>query len=69
MLIDEILPEAMKLSRYERFRLAQILLEELDTEEITERFQDGQVFPVYTPAYAPGAAGELARVLAQEGIE
>ena len=69
MLIAEILPEAMKLPRQERFRLARILLEELATEELTGQFRDGQVFPIYTPAYAPGAAGELARVLTREGVE
>jgi len=69
MLIAEILPEAMKLPRHERFRLAQLLLEDLATEEIIEQFQVGQVFPIYTPTYAPDAAGELARMLAQEAGE
>ena len=69
MLIADILPEATKLPRQERFRLAQILLEELAPEEIAGQFQDGQVFPIYTPTYAPGAADELVRVLTREGVE
>lgn len=69
MLIAEILPEAMKLPRHERFRLAQLLLEDLTAEELTEHFRDGQVFPIYTPTYAPDAACVLARALAQEGVE
>ncbi len=69
MLIAEILPEAMQLPRHERFRLAQLLLENLAAEELTEHFRDGQVFPIYTPTYAPDSAGDLARVLAQVGGE
>jgi len=30
-------------------------------------FKEGQVFPIYTPEYAPEAAAQLARVLTEEG--
>jgi len=69
MLIADILPEARKLPRQERFRLAQMLLEELATEEISGLFEDGQVFAIHTPSYAPEAASELARVLAKDGVQ
>ena len=68
-MIAELLPVLMKLSRLERFRLAQILLEDLASEEIAGQFRDGQIFPIDTPTYAPRAASALARVLEQEGVE
>jgi len=30
-------------------------------------FKEGQVFPIYTPEYAPDAAAQLARALMEEG--
>ena len=30
-------------------------------------FKEGQVYPIYTPEYAPGAAAQLAQLLREEG--
>lgn len=65
LIIAEMLPEIMKLPRSERFKLAQLLLEDLASEELNEPFRNGQVFPIHTPTYSPTAASELAQVLAQ----
>jgi hypothetical protein len=66
MPIAEIIPAVRALSRAEKFQLAQMLLEDLVREELP-LFKEGQVYPIYTPEYAPGAAVQLARVLKEEG--
>jgi hypothetical protein len=66
MSIAEIIPAVRALSRGEKFRLAQLLLEDLATEELPELFKEGQVYPIYTPTYAPAAAAQLAQVLREE---
>jgi hypothetical protein len=65
MPITDILPVVQALSRQEKYRLAHILLEELAQGESEIHFSAGQVFPIHTPDYAPGAAARLAEVLAQ----
>ena len=67
MLIAEIIPAVRALSRGEKFQLAQMLLEDLATEELPAMFKEGQVYPIYTPEYAPGAAAQLAQLLKEEG--
>jgi hypothetical protein len=67
MSFTEIIPEVRALSRSEKFQLARMLLEDLASEETPAVFKDGQVYPIYTPAYAPGAAAQLAQVLKDEG--
>jgi hypothetical protein len=67
MSIAEILPGVRALSRGEEFQLAQLLLADLAREELPELFREGQVYPIYTPEYAPGAAAQLAQVLREEG--
>ena len=64
--IAEIIPAIRALSRDEKFQLAQLLLEDLASEELPAMFKEGQVYPIYTPEYAPGAAAQLARVLKEE---
>ena len=66
MSFAEIIPEVRALSRGEKFQLAQLLLEDLATGEVTTAFKEGQVYPIYTPAYAPGAAAQLAQVLMEK---
>lgn len=66
MSFAEILPELRTLSRAEKFQLARLLLEDLASEEALPTFREGQVYPIYTPAYAPSAAAQLARVLEEE---
>lgn len=66
MSIAEILPVVQALSRREKFRLVQLLLEELADEETQPLFPEGQVYPIHTPAYAPEAAAQLARVLDEQ---
>ena len=68
MSIAEMIPEIRALSRDEKMRLAQILLEDLSREDPSLQFQAGQVFPIHTPAYAPNAAVQLAQVLRERGI-
>jgi hypothetical protein len=67
MSMAEIIPAVRALSRGEKFQLAQLLLEDLATEELPVSFKEGQVYPIYTPEYAPAAAAQLAQVLKEEG--
>jgi hypothetical protein len=65
MSLAEILPVVQTLSRQEKFRLVQRLLADLAEEETPHLFPEGQVYPIHTPAYAPEAAAQLARILAE----
>jgi len=67
MSIAEIIPAVQALSRGEKFHLAQMLLEDLAREELPPDFKQGQIYPIYTPEYAPGAAAQLAELLREEG--
>jgi hypothetical protein len=67
MSIVELIPAVRGLSRSEKFQLAQILLEDLASEELPTIFKEGQVYPIYTPEYAPDAAAQLAQVLKNDG--
>jgi hypothetical protein len=62
MSIAEIIPAVRALSRSEKFDLAQMLLEDLASEELPPVFKEGHVYPIYTPEFAPGAAAQLATV-------
>jgi hypothetical protein len=66
MSIAEIMPEVRTLTRSEKFQLAQLLLQDLASEEPAAMFKEGQVYPIYTPAYSPAAAAQLAQVLKQD---
>jgi hypothetical protein len=63
MSLAEIFSAVRTLSRGEKFQLAQMLLAELAGEELPAMFKEGQVYPIYTPEYAPGAAAQLAQAL------
>ena len=65
MSFAEILPEIQALSRSEKFHLAQLLLADLAKEEMPV-FKEGQVYPIHTPPYSPGAAAQLAQVLEEK---
>jgi hypothetical protein len=67
MSIAEIIPAVQALSRSEKFHLAHLLLEDLAKEELPTVFKEGQIYPIYTPEYAPGAAAQLAQALLEEG--
>ena len=67
MSIAEIIHAVQALSRGEKFDLAHMLLEDLAREEMPAVFRDGQIYPIYTPEYAPGAAAQLAQLLGEEG--
>ena len=67
MSIAEIIPAVQALSRGEKFHLAHMLLEDLANEELPTVFKEGQIYPIYTPEYAPGAAAQLAQLLREEG--
>jgi hypothetical protein len=64
--IAEIIPAVRALSRREKFQLAQMLVEDLARQELPARFKEGQVYPIYTPEYAPAAAAQLAQLLLEE---
>jgi hypothetical protein len=63
MSIAELLPVLQILSRSEKFQIAQILLDDLAKDELESSFKEGQVYPIYTPEFAPGAAAKLAELL------
>jgi len=67
MSIAEIIDAVQALSRGEKFHLAHLLLEDLAREELPTVFKDGQIYPIHTPEYAPGAAAQLAQLLGDEG--
>ena len=67
MSIAEIIHAVQALSRGEKLHLAHMLLEDLAREELPTVFKDGQIYPIYTPEYAPGAAAKLAQLLGEEG--
>lgn len=67
MSIAEIIPAVRALSHVEKLQLAQVLLEDLGHDEVQTMFKEGQVYPIDTPEYAPDAAAQLARLLAEEG--
>ena len=67
MSIAEIIPAVRALSRSEKFRIAQMLLDDLANEELPAVFLEGHTFPIYTPEYAPDAAAQLAKALMEDG--
>lgn len=67
MSLAEIIPVVRALTRSEKFRLAQLLLDDLASEELLSGLQQGQEFPIYTPSFAPGAAAQLAILLEEQG--
>jgi hypothetical protein len=67
MSINEIIPAVQALTRGEKFHLAHMLLEDLASEELPTVFKKGQIYPIYTPEYTPGAAVQLAHLLKEEG--
>jgi hypothetical protein len=66
MSVAEIISAVRALSRDEKCRVAQSLLDDLANEELETVFKDGQVYPIYTPEFAPNAAAQLAQVLKAE---
>ena len=56
------------LSRSEKFNLAQMLLEDLASQDLSAVFKEGHVFPIYTPEYAPDAAAQLAGAFKEDVI-
>jgi hypothetical protein len=67
MSIAEILPAVRALPRSEKFRLAQLLLDDLAGEELLSTLKQGQELPSYTPDFVPGAAAQLATLLEEQG--
>ena len=67
MSMAEIIPAVLALPRSEKLRLAQLLLADLAGEEFLSGIQQGQEFPIYTPAFTPGAAAQLATLLEEQG--
>lgn len=67
MSVAEIIPVVRALPRSEKFRLAQLLLDDLAGEELLAGLKPGQECPIYTPEFAPGAAAQLATLLEEQG--
>ena len=67
MSIAEIIPAVRALSRSEKFRIAQVLLDDLAREVLSAVYKEGHVYPIYTPEYAPDAAAQLAQALMEGG--
>jgi hypothetical protein len=67
MSIAEILPAVRALPRSEKFRLARLLLDDLAGEELLSTIEQGQEFPIHTPAYTPGVAAQLVTLLDEQG--
>ena len=67
MSIAEIIPAVRALSRSEKFNLAHLLLEDLAKEDLSVVFEEGHVYPIYTPDYAPNAASQLAQAVQEKG--
>ena len=67
MSIAEIIPALQALSRGEKYQIAHMLLDDLASEELSKVFKEGQIYPIHTPEYAPGAAAQLAQLLREEG--
>ncbi len=67
MSIGEIIPALRDLSRSEKFQPAQMLLDDLASDEQQVVFQEGAVYPICTPEYAPLGAAQLALMLMKEG--
>jgi hypothetical protein len=67
MTLAEIIPALRALPRSEKFRIARLLLDDLAGEELLATLKPGQEFPIHTPAFAPGAAAQLATLLEGQG--
>jgi hypothetical protein len=63
MSVAELVPVVQALPRPDKYRLLQLIIEQLAEEETTPFFREGHVYPVYTPAFAPDAATQLAQAL------
>ena len=68
MSITEIIPAVRALTHSEKLQVAQVLLEDLESEKLLAYLQQGGVYPIDTPEYAPNAAAQLAQALKEEGI-
>ena len=66
MSITEVISAARALSRDERHKLAQTLLEDLANEEAEAMFQGKRVYHIYTPEFAPEAVAQLAQLLEED---
>jgi hypothetical protein len=67
MSIAEVIPAVRALPRSEKVMLMQLLLDDLAGEELLSGIKQGQEFPIYTPEFSPGAAAQLAALLAEQG--
>jgi hypothetical protein len=63
MSFTELLPLVGTLPRSEKFRLVQVLIDQLAKEEAPQLFCEGHTYPIWTPDYAPNAASQLAQAL------
>jgi hypothetical protein len=61
--IAEIMPFVETLSQSEKLQLARLLIDGVANDDSSIDFKEGQVYPIYTPEYSPGAAAQLAQVL------
>lgn len=66
MLVTEVLPEIQKLSRLDKIRLVQFLVQELERDE-DGVIESGRSYPVWSPDQASAAAAALLQALQETG--
>ena len=66
MSITEIISADQALTRDEKRKLPPTLLEDLASEGPKAMLQDGHVYSIYTPEFAPYAASQLSQVLEED---
>jgi|JFJP01.1.fsa_nt_gi hypothetical protein len=73
MSVTDLLPNLQKLSRADKFLVMQFLLVDLSKEEgvenLLEPFQNGAVYPVWSPYDSHQAAHQLMQLLEEDSIK
>jgi hypothetical protein len=67
MSLNELLPAVQALPRPEKYRLVQILVADLASQEGVPLLQAGGEYPIWSPFDASDAAAALQGLLQQEG--
>ena len=69
MNLSELLPTLHALPRPEKWRLIQLMVADLASEEEMSRIEDGGAYPIWSPYHAFDAANALLKALVEEGCE
>ncbi len=72
MSVTELLPNLQKLSRADKFLVMQFLVADLSKEEgienLSDSFQNGAVYPVWSPYDSHQAAQQLMQLLEEDSV-